>query len=68
MFDAIEARSVAHLEQPILNLAVRSARKRVLGDAWAWSRKAGSDITPLVSVTLALYGLGKAGQGVPQIL
>ena len=68
VFDAIEARSVAHLEQPILNLAVRSARKRVLGDAWAWSRKAGSDITPLVSVTLALYGLGKAGQGVPQIL
>jgi hypothetical protein len=37
--------------------AVKIARKRPLGDAWAWARKDSSaDISPLVSTTLALHG------------
>jgi phage terminase large subunit-like protein len=67
-YDAVIDGQVRHLEQPVLNLAVAAARKRVLGDAWAWARKTGGDISPLVSVTLAHWGLVKAGQGVPQIL
>jgi hypothetical protein len=59
---------VVHLDQPVLNLAVGSARKRVLGDAWAWARKVGADVSPLVAVTLARWGLVKAGDGRPQIL
>jgi hypothetical protein len=59
---------LAHLDQPVLNLAVGSARKRVLGDAWAWARKVGGDVSPLVAVTLARYGLVKAGDARPQIL
>jgi hypothetical protein len=60
--------TVAHLDQPVLNLAVGSARKRVLGDAWAWARKVGGDVSPLVAVTLARWGLVKAGDAKPQIL
>jgi phage terminase large subunit-like protein len=60
--------TVAHLDQPVLNLAVGAARKRVLGDAWAWARKVGGDVSPLVAVTLARWGLVKAGDAKPQIL
>jgi hypothetical protein len=59
---------VVHLDQPALNLAIASSRKRVLGDAWAWARRIGGDVSPLVAVTLARYGLVKAGEGQPQIL
>ncbi|HEY2301391.1 MAG TPA: hypothetical protein VGH66_05840, partial [Acidimicrobiales bacterium] len=67
-FDAVVEGKVRHLEQPVLNLAVFAARKRPLGDAWAWVRKTGADVSPLVSVTLAHYGLVKAGTGSVQIL
>jgi phage terminase large subunit-like protein len=67
-FDAVVDGQVRHLEQPVLNLAVFAARKRPLGDAWAWARKTGGDISPLVAVTLAHYGLVKAGTGSVQIL
>ena len=59
---------LAHRDQPALNLAVSAARKRALGDAWAWARRLGTDVSPLVAVTLARYGLVKAGAGDPQIL
>jgi hypothetical protein len=70
LYDAVtgERLGVAHLDQPVLNLAVGAARKRVLGDAWAWARKLGGDVSPLVAVTLARYGLVKAGDARPQIL
>jgi hypothetical protein len=55
--------TVAHLGQPVLNTAVAAARKRVLGDSWAWARKVGGDISPLVAVTLARYALVRAGEG-----
>ena len=46
-----------HTNQPQVNAALSAARKRSLGDAWAWNRKnASSDITPLVACTLALWG------------
>jgi hypothetical protein len=69
-YDAVVSKQagVAHLDQPVLNLAVGSARKRVLGDAWAWARKVGGDVSPLVGVTLARWGLVKAGDAKPQIL
>jgi phage terminase large subunit-like protein len=67
-YDAIVDGQVCHLDQPVLGLAVAAARKRVLGDAWAWARKTGGDISPLVAVTLAHWGLVKAGLGDPQIL
>lgn len=48
-----------HRDQPVLNAAIKAARKRPVGDgAWTWGRKASdSDITPLYAGTLALHGL-----------
>jgi hypothetical protein len=68
IYDAVIDRQVAHLDQPVLNMAVAAARKRSLGDAWAWARKHGADISPLVAVTLASHGLVKSGSGTVQVL
>jgi hypothetical protein len=57
-YDAAMAATLAHADAPVLNEALASARKRPLGDAWAWHRKdTETDITPLVAVTFAAYGL-----------
>lgn len=57
-YDAVMTGHVTHYAQPALNLAVAQARRRRIGEAWGWSRKdTDSDITPLVSSTLALFGL-----------
>lgn len=56
-FDGIYDASVYHTDQPQVNVALSVARKRPLGSGWAWNRKdAASDITPIVAVTLALWG------------
>jgi hypothetical protein len=57
--DMVRDDRLRHLDDPRLNVALGSARKRPLGDsgAWAWHRKdTATDITPLVSATLALHG------------
>ncbi len=57
-YDSVMNRAMRHPNQPLFNSAIESARKRPLGDMWAWGRKnAASDITPVVAATLALYGL-----------
>jgi phage terminase large subunit-like protein len=56
-YDGTQDGWLHHINQPQFNAAVDAARKRPLGDAWAWNRKnASSDITPLVAATLALWG------------
>jgi phage terminase large subunit-like protein len=56
-----------HIDQPQLNVALSVARRRSLGDAWAWNRKnAASDITPLVACTLALWGAQSSTVKKPQ--
>lgn len=56
-YDGVMEGWLRHLDQPQLNFALSTARKRPLGDSWAWNRKnSGSDITPLVACTLALWG------------
>jgi phage terminase large subunit-like protein len=57
-FDAVTEGRLRHLGTPELTAALDGAVKRSLGDAWAWSRKSSSvDISPLVAVTLALWGV-----------
>jgi hypothetical protein len=66
-FDAVRDDRLRHLDDPRLNQAVSSARKRPLGDsgAWAWHRKdSTTDITPLVAATLALHGFARLGPSV----
>lgn len=55
-YDATVNDALRHLDQPPLNAALAAGRKRELLDTWAWGRKAsGSDIAPLVAVTLAYW-------------
>ena len=67
-YDAVYAGSLVHLGQPALDSAIGVSRKRPVADSWAWARKAGGDISPLVAATLSSWGLMKAGQGSLQIL
>jgi hypothetical protein len=57
-FDAVtDRKDVTHANQPGLNSALGAAKKRPIGDAWGWHRKdVTTDISPLVAVTLALFG------------
>ncbi|MEU8316675.1 hypothetical protein AB0B84_29520, partial [Micromonospora sp. NPDC049033] len=58
MYDAVVNQSLSHLDQAPLATALAGAQKRPLGDAWAWARRGVSvDISPLVGVTLARWGL-----------
>lgn len=57
-YDFVAERKIRHQGSPSLAQSVCAGKPRDLGDAWAWDRKdAGSDITQLVAVTLALHGL-----------
>jgi hypothetical protein len=57
LYDAVMDQSVHHTGQPQLDVALSVARKRPLAGGWAWNRKdIASDISPVVAVTLALWG------------
>lgn len=57
-YDAVAAGRIVHRDDPPLATALAGARKRDLGEAWAWARRGvGVDITPLVGVTQARWGL-----------
>jgi hypothetical protein len=57
-YDAVTEQTLVHLDQAPLAAALAGARKRELGEAWAWARRGVSvDISPLVAVTLAAWGL-----------
>jgi hypothetical protein len=57
LFDAVAQSTLRHQGDQRLDSAVLGAATRSLGDAWAWARKSTSvDISPLVAVTLALWG------------
>lgn len=55
-----------HTDQETLNMALRQATTRTLGDAWAWDRRSGQgDICPLVAATLATHGFRLHGNFEP---
>ncbi|MFD8797216.1 terminase [Streptomyces atroolivaceus] len=58
-YDAVAEQGLSHHDPAPLATALAGAQKRPLGDAWAWARRSvGVDISPLVAVTLAKWGLG----------
>lgn len=58
--DKVDEDRIRHLAQPELNIAVDAARRRKVGDAWAWHRRdTSADISPLVALTLAVHGLNE---------
>lgn len=58
-YDSVIDKGLRHIGQPQLTLSLQNARKRsIAGDRWAWNRKSSdSDITPIVSATLAVWGV-----------
>lgn len=63
----VDSKSLRHLNQMELTSALAGATQRKLGDANAWARRGGVDISPLVAVTLALWGKNKVKRGMPNI-
>lgn len=57
-YDAVVTEQVRHVGQSTLDMAISGADRRQLDDAWAWKRRTSvNDISPLVAVTAALWGL-----------
>jgi hypothetical protein len=62
--DHVGERTIRHLGQQELDLAIRGARARPLVDRWAWSRtKSTVNIAPLVAATLALWSASENDVG-----
>jgi hypothetical protein len=57
LYLAVTTGDVKHQNDPRLNDAVKAARKRKLGDAWAFDRNSEGDSSPLLAVTLARHGV-----------
>jgi phage terminase large subunit-like protein len=56
-YDMVGNSQLRHIDQTPLTAAVAGAKRRSLGDAWAWHRRDTTvDVSPLVAATLALYG------------
>ena len=56
-FDVVMQGQVRHCGDARLDAAAAAACKRSVGQAWAWDRQSpSSDVSPLVAVSLALWG------------
>lgn len=56
LVDAVTQGTVRHIGQDEVTAAIRGAKTRPLGDAWAWGRRISTvDISPLVALTLARW-------------
>ena len=65
----INNEQVRHLDQAHLNAAVAAAKRRNLGDLWAFGRRGSFvDISPLVSCSLAAWGYAQNAGREPQIV
>jgi Holliday junction resolvasome RuvABC endonuclease subunit len=56
-----DAPTLRHYDQAELNAAVAGASKRPVGDAHTWARQGPTDISPIVAVTHAAYGVAAYG-------
>ncbi|MEU4348298.1 terminase [Streptomyces sp. NPDC023838] len=66
-FDAVSEQMLVHLDQAPLATALSGADKRPVGDGWAWARRGVSvDISPLVGVTHAAWGLAERADVEPE--
>ena len=62
----VHARRLRHRGQPMLGAAVAGARRRDVGDLWAYRRRdTTADISPLVAVTLASWAFGQDAAAPP---
>lgn len=66
---AVNQDRVRHLDQAPLNAAAAAAKRRLVGDLWAFGRRGSFvDISPLVAAQLAAWGHAQNAGRVPQII
>src|SRR5574338_340897 len=61
IYDDVTAGQFRHLGQPLLSIAVGSASRRPVGDAWVFRSHDSPDIAPLEAVTMARFVLVQSG-------
>lgn len=61
-YDAALHSKLSHRGDYRLTDAVAGATKRQVGDGWAWRRRGGADISPLVAATCAYWGVIAAAE------
>jgi len=67
-YDDVAQGRLAQRGQPALDDAVIGARKRPLGEAWAWARiPEAADPAPLIAATLARWAFSAAQPAVPHV-
>lgn len=60
-YDGVADQKLLISKNADLDAAVAAVARRVSGDAWLWSRKNLTDISPLVAVTIAAWAAQQAG-------
>lgn len=66
---AVNQAQLRHIDQPHLNASVAAARRRMVGDLWAFGRRGSFvDISPLVACSLAHWGHAQHVGRAPQII
>lgn len=56
-YDDVTEHRWRHIDQPELNYSVTGAAKRPVGDAWVFDRRGSVEISPLIAVAVAAFGL-----------
>ena len=69
IFDMVQQQTLSHFDDPDLAAAIQGSEKKPLEDAWKWSRKnSAGEISPLVAVTLALWGIQTVSFGEAKVI
>lgn len=52
---------IRHFDQEALDIAVKAAVKRPVGDGWTWLRRGDTDVSPVEAASLAVWAVEDAG-------
>lgn len=52
---------IRHFDQEALDIAVKAAVKRAMGDGWTWLRRGDTDVSPVEAASLAVWAVEDAG-------
>lgn len=70
LYDLMMRGTLRHIAQPELDYAVANGRRRPVGEAWTWARRASPvEVSPIVAVTYAVAEVvqGDGDEGPPEI-
>lgn len=68
LYDGVVQQTIRHLGNQEERAAIAGSIRRKLNERWAWSRNDSTvDISPLVSITNALWSLRSGDEGTPEV-